>query len=414
MDVFRHLIASHINKGIVSEYKENQFIKWDEKNNIITVKSSDAEDYYKRCIDYWFGKKVKSVLKDKLIRLLVISKNGGIKEEYHELYEYALSEICNIATDTLPTNDWKCLVSFFQKNGLFRLSYECRNKYKRRVYENFDTDKEVNLTIAKCLLEDGRFKDLQKWINKIESETIKSKLYARELEMIRIYLSVLLREESRERDEERYKDQQYYDYTENKIIHIYGPLDFIDSSETSISDEISYRIHDLMKRSRSKTDIMHCNIDFFNLHMEELIKRQGDFEYINIKGRYNKEKIKARQSFEIDCLSVSGNLNMLQHSLFDLLIGEPKDVVVTGSNLYCSSNVYDKNYSGKGVGSDRKLWRSVGNHDIITQFLFLQNIFRSGLFKADETLKSVLDMDVIEYVQAMEELHVFPVVFNND
>lgn len=55
-------------------------------------------------------------------------------------------------------------------------------------------------------------------------------------------------------------------------------------------------------------------------------------------------------------------------------------------------------------------WPILAQHEMTSQFTFLQNMYKIGVIQADEELKWVLEHKPIEYVTEMEQLWVMDVI----
>ena len=106
--------------------------------------------------------------------------------------------------------------------------------------------------------------------------------------------------------------------------------------------------------------------------------------------------------FSVDYIFENGQPNMLQNALFHILRNKPKKIAVEGFNLYCSQRIYDKEY--KKQNTIKQVADAFPEHNIISQYLFIKQLYDRHLFDCDCVMKTIMEKGVISYLKNMETI----------
>lgn len=194
---------------------------------------------------------------------------------------------------------------------------------------------------------------------------------------------------------------------EGKKIRIVGPLA---SNRLLLNDDevISVSINCVDGKRIQKTEI-----SFYNGSVMERLAL-GDFQlpkltkYVFHRLEYTyqnslKKENKLRLTYNCDYIFGLGQPNMLPNILFQVLAANPKTIYVDGFNLYMSKKVYGNTYLNNSNNDSFSIAAcSFGVHNIITQYLFIQSLYKMGLIIPDKVLKDILEDGVDKYLYNME------------
>jgi hypothetical protein len=95
-----------------------------------------------------------------------------------------------------------------------------------------------------------------------------------------------------------------------------------------------------------------------------------------------------------------GNPNLVQYTLFDLLVFSPKSIKIYGMNLYLSANPYYLKYSSSKVTP-----KALMIHDLVYNFLFIKNLHHKSMILLDDEANMIVTAGVLNYVKKMTELY---------
>ena len=103
---------------------------------------------------------------------------------------------------------------------------------------------------------------------------------------------------------------------------------------------------------------------------------------------------------------LSGGPMMLQNILFDIIIKNPSKIYISGFNFYCSDKMYNDDYQSiKWYDDIFYVRRSFALHDLISNFLFVKNIYKNKLIESDDLGNEVLNLDVDEYFTRIKKFY---------
>ena len=103
---------------------------------------------------------------------------------------------------------------------------------------------------------------------------------------------------------------------------------------------------------------------------------------------------------------LSGGPMMLQNILFDIIIKNPSKIYISGFNFYCSEKMYNDNYQSiKWYEDVFYIRKSFALHDLISNFLFVKNIYLKNLIEADDLGTGVLNLTLKEYFKRIKNFY---------
>ena len=196
---------------------------------------------------------------------------------------------------------------------------------------------------------------------------------------------------------------------DKKDVFVYGPLFDADSFyQNATNVTIGYK---------GNTD-KKVNISFYNAEASSKICSLDSKSFFNDldyavffkkKHKYQKQLIKKglfRYIFTIDFIFEMGQPNLLQNMVFHLLRNKPNSLFLSGFNLYLSKNIYGKNYNDYKNTSGRidEVRDAFAQHNIISQYQFLDFLYSLGHFSCDKRLDYVLNLGIKGYLAKMEQL----------
>lgn len=97
---------------------------------------------------------------------------------------------------------------------------------------------------------------------------------------------------------------------------------------------------------------------------------------------------------------ILGSPNMVQMSLYDLLCQSPNKVKIFGMNFYLSDNFHHKNYRSSVLNTS-SLLQEFADHDLASNFLYIQNHFIKGDIELDKEAKDIINKGLFDYTFEM-------------
>lgn len=210
----------------------------------------------------------------------------------------------------------------------------------------------------------------------------------------------------------------------NKTVNIFGPSNFKIKEIKEIKEikkkelivRFSYIGQQLDKNLRKfKTNVSYLNgdsIDKINLNkklLKKIKKLKIDFLCLK-KNSVNKFATNQRIYFNKNFF-FSGNPNMLQHCLVDILFHRAKKIKLYNINFYLDKNAYHKNYTElKNINhnSFKELWLySFVIHDWYCNFLFIKYLYYKKLISVSDEIKKILKLDDLKIYKLIEKYYSF-------
>lgn len=324
-----------------------------------------------------------------------------------DTYKQLNADICNywsqIPWEALRIWQWRTLYRIAMTNGMFELALILRKKYKTSIRET--TDKRYLWRKLQCAFEDDELDITKKIITTIKNNSEYINYCAVDIEKAELLLNIL------DNEKIALKDSAFYNYIDGKIIQIIGPTE--NNKIINKKNYIKVKINENKIQEESASEIAYYNHEVYNEIKDKQKKLLNIFKYVVINRFMGNDPANAREIIRFNSLFLIGSPQILLRILFDLNVGNPSGIYVTGMNLYTSTKVYNSSYIGANKRSNWQQAVSIGIHDIISQFFFLQNMYKHRCFKADNILTELMNLDVKEYILRVESALIFQAMKNN-
>lgn len=314
---------------------------------------------------------------------------------------------------------WMHLANLFLVGRYFNLYYLCRKKSSELML-NIDLNiKKIEIIqsyIALCAESpDEKLDNIFDWYQECPADVAKMlRPQMRALTLLRegkeAYRSASKSITSGE------KEQEFAKLVNGKNIAIVGPVDVglmsgeeIDSYDLIIRfNHTSKSIYD-SKKFGSKTDISYYTDTAF----KKLIQSNKD----NLKGlKFAIPQNLSAKNFLIDESKFackfrpqyrrSNNIffksygNAVQRLMLDFLRFDTASIKLFNMNLWLTP--HDKNYLARRDIVDSYTFIY---HDVVTNFLFMKNLYRIGAFQLDPVMMDVVEMDVEGYIENLSRIY---------
>lgn len=374
------------------------------------IPDKDIVNFYEQSLEILFHHRIDPTVKTMIAYAIYQFYNHSAIDpnEWKTIRRY----IKNIPAKECPLPNWKALCTFFMCNGCFHLSFIARKKYKEKLLAT--RGRIYRWSRAQAYLEESNIELAQKEINKIEHSIGMRSAYNIGIPAAKRFIDLISKQKKQIKSSRplRKGDKHFYDYLSGKKIIIEGPAPEIQLPDIS-RNTCFVRSDYFLDWDNKITDITYLNYESFKLYSKHCEKYQNSWKYTCFKKVDDDFQLKAhtRMAWNPNGIFLIGNPNMLPLMLFDLA-GE--DIYVTGNNLYLSSVYYSKKNTKKTtkkIQEEESAYNSIelcgfmGDHDAITQHLFLQKLFKAGLFEADQQLTYVLNLSAEQYCIKMDRLH---------
>jgi len=364
--------------------------------------------------------------REDLISILV-NKHKGLTESTFE-YSYYSETIKNIDYNLLSSDQWKFLYGLFLRNGLIQLGFNCR-EYALKVAvceaEDDQENSDIIANAAKATIESRDFKTSNEYLKKLKKKQVH---LADDLNNFqKLFLSYNNFKDKIINENYSEADRSFYNFVSNKSIAIVGPAptpqysgEEIDSFDIVI--RVSY-FGNLPDGSEinigSRTDISY----YGNVFSKLISKKINEFSFANnLKFCVFKSQIpnnefqnemskfgKARY-FRKKNVFFNGSPMMIQNALLDVLDFNPSLVKIFNTTFYLGSKTHFDGY--RVVKEDVKENPFKGlpgfaHHDIVSNFMFVKNLYHFQRIEADEASRDVLQLSKEEFVEALKNNHPF-------
>ncbi|MHC1703455.1 MAG: hypothetical protein AB9846_06060 [Tenuifilaceae bacterium] len=349
--------------------------------------------------------------------------------------EYQQGLIKRIDSLSLKTFDHWELLHFYAlaiRVGLFDVGYAIRKK-AREVAINYYTfhhqlKKQHLFALLAALLEAGDYFKFKKVIDsnkRIKQKELFIKLYEVLIKCDEPVNSFFV--------EERL---EFYNYIKNKTISIVGPArtnnqdaKYIDSHDLVV--RINYKeqgvgIDQLVKGTRC--EIVYINNEQANhilnnkpqnwpseirwvvCKMKDIAPRVA--ELINSDFKTTKpeiEKINTTSINNINSVLFNGSFNIIPNIIFDILLFKPAAIRIFHADLMLtvnrSSGYYPDDWNREKNMKIIFLSSSAAIHDPVTQYWFLQTLWKNGSFNGDSRFNEVMSLGEKEYMHQLQLIY---------
>lgn len=365
-------------------------------------------DFYEKNLDVLFNHKidndVKSLISHEIYKFYI--NTDADKNALHTI-EYYLKAM-DAKKCALP--NWRAISTFFMSNGFFYLALIARGKYKERLFST--KGRVYRWARTQAYLEDGDITQAQKEIQKIDNGVGMRNAYTIGIPTAKRYIQILTESKQKIKDNRdiQTEDKKFYDFLNGKKIVIEGPAPENENLDLN-GDMIYVRNNDFHNRNEKKTDITYLNYQAFESYKKQYKRYHNKYKWKFICYKQTDANFRlpvhTRIAKNPTGIFLMGHPHMLPLMIYDLA-GE--DIYVTGNNLFITSTIHNKEYKkeieeGKVQNRDIQFCRDLGEHDVISQYIFLKRCYDAKLFDADRQLAYVLSLGVKKYCEIMDKVH---------
>lgn len=379
-------------------------------------KSQEEYIYYcKAMFDRCVGENIEKNLKKDLIDLINRCCSRKYDEGFAALYERCIDEVKRLDATTLHIADWNILELLFLYYRAGRIAYEFRKKKSILLIDKRIDRKNPGYARWYALLENGMY-----------AEAKKEMMYMRKMKARRIsgqlefagYISDLITGNDTEYSKALFLKsiksdevtREFGEYVKDRQILIVGPA--VEDKE-GVDDAVIVRFNemkpiDLLTASYPyETDISYYRGQYSQMMAED-----------NLKGNHLKYKViregktwdssmipHARPMMTYDYLFPAGSANNVPNVIFDMLRFDIKGIKVTGSNLFITNNIHEKNYAPPLDQGERGYLTAI--HNQVEQFIIMKLLADAGIYEPDTMLREVLSLSPEEYVAKLEKTPYF-------
>ena len=310
-------------------------------------------------------------------------------------------------------------------NGLFRMGYICRNKCVDKIKTH--TENKGIFSKFVVAMEEQNYELAGDILHRIRKNKLARKWCRKDLDVFEDYYAIMTKQ--RNELQANYNatdgiDREYYDFISAKEVAIIGPSPAKIENMEEMKDKIVIRFNDRGKAILPEEQVdFPTQISFYNGGCSNWIQNNADNSFLYdlkyivgqeiIKNNFpDKAKERMKIAKNLNAIFLIGIPNELPFAMFDLLRCGKKSIEVYSNNLYLSKNVWSDKYNIHSQKEQKQMfwWPILAQHEMSTQFIFLQNVYRQGFIHADEELKWVLEHDLKDYIAKMEELWVMDVI----
>lgn len=361
-------------------------------------------DFYEQCLDILFHHKMEDGIKKMIANVIYqfYSNTKVRQDELSTIEQYVKS----VNAKKYAIANWKAISTFFMCNGLFYLAFIAREKYKERLF--CTKGRVYRWARVQAYLEDGNIELAQNEIIKLKNSIGMRSAYTIGIPTAERFIDIITnsKENIIKNRKLRPEDMTFYSFLKGKKIVIEGPAP--DTEHLDITDNVVYvRSNDFVNRQEKETDILYLNYVSFKLYKSKYERQHNQWKYICFKSIDQSAHLteNTRISNNPTGIFLMGHPQQLPLMIFDLA-GE--DIYVTGNNLFITSECHNKAYAkAADIEEDDNITvcSYMGNHDAISQYLFLQKLYDSKLFDADKQLTYVMNLGIKKYCKIMDQVH---------
>lgn len=346
-----------------------------------------------------------------------------------EIDEIGFREKYKVQPSALDDYQWKALQYIATANGLYLLGYYYRNLYLDRVLQTDYTlcnswKSLINIYLA--AIDKGHIELAQNIVDRMANLQKNNKV----MDSIRTHFLILTgqHQEAIKISEKYYskEDQLFSNYIKGKRIAIVGPA----PDDESVADEVdqfdvvirtNYRGKEKMpptKEFGSKINISYYSFTYSNQIQNQKNDHRfaflNDIQFFVTKNKYSINKLRKHSSsctfrtmYSLKPFIISGQAQMIQNILFDVLHFDVKEVKLFKSNFFLSSTPYHQAYLTPGHIQiyNTNHWKDHATHDLLTQINFTRSLWRTNIVLADRKANSVLKKTNAEYISEIQRLY---------
>ncbi len=383
-------------------------------------------------IDRHFGRKIYQVgipsdYITLMARTICLRKAG---ENDADLYSELLNQTGQLSAHVLSTRRWLALEIIATASGLYRVGYIVRQIAVRRALELGSANlkwhqKSQQFTAFKAAIDQHDY---------LLAESIFSTHLSRQLnsnlrEDAKLFLALLNVRASDSLSQfqlpQNPSEQAFATLIRGKRVAVVGPAPNDEDSADEI-DHFDVVIRLNYRGPESLPPAAHygqrIDLSYYNGDNAKSILKLQDFKFAkDLKFAVFKSAAFANHPFlksaaqPVTRAMISphpfwfyGTPTMIPNVLFDLIHFQPAEIKLFKANFFLTHQLYYKGYStvDHSLSHFSKLWYNHAKHNLISQLNFTRLLLKNGLIQADETCRSVLDLDNQTYIDRMEQLFV--------
>lgn len=199
------------------------------------------------------------------------------------------------------------------------------------------------------------------------------------------------------------KEITFFKYIHNMSIAVVGPAYSSSLSGNEIDNfDLVVRLNETKITESNKhiigsrTDIMYLGSYSLNRAIK-IVEYYKDLKWIVSKEHlYDSNQVNYRQLI-FNPSFILGYPQMLSYLLYDLLIFNPKIIKLFNFDLYLNNNKYlEPNYP------NNTSIESFSEHNMISQFIYVKEIYLNGLISVDENMDYLLRLSTEDYLNRFE------------
>ncbi|MEQ8704216.1 MAG: hypothetical protein RIC19_09875 [Phaeodactylibacter sp.] len=343
---------------------------------------------------------------DNNIKSLLYAIVYSYQESRSEEEVLSILEKIKRSKNILTPGQWLEFSMYFLAMGFFQSSLMCRNF----SYKQFDAKSKLNrvvypfnyntLNLAK-LFDSGNLNEFQKEIQRLKGNNNK------------YWEAIFLNNYEKAKNDA----PQLFEFINSKSIAIVGPLKFDDNYKKEIeSHDIIVELNALNSKREAVKNKYHAqpSIVTYNNYRIDCLKKQGFNDIIpNVKFHIVKrtkylENLSKHGSVHVIpstvTLNWNGSFSMMENTVADLLLFNPKSIKIYGVDLFTSYD-YDPSYGNPFPKQLATITLNFSVHDIFMNYMFMHNLFTKRLVSGDRRLENVLKMGISNYTSKLKSVY---------
>lgn len=353
------------------------------------------------------------------------SQKSGRKSDFEVEYKLLKDMFERKRSDDLTLGRWLMLKTYANIYGWYTLGLLCRNKAKERIYRHPKKSNYWRQRLLVCI-EDGKGEEAEKCFLHISSRPWMRRNRAA-WQMVEQFYRISVGDNQSLACEVEKLDplkKKYYQYINEHDVWIIGPAPAkIDEQHIAREDvaviRLNYKGESWAKKVNinSYTAISYYRSFFCRSYLKENVDRN---EYINTEymvlpenSKKDVDEVLADKAIEYGAtnrrITFEGAHNFLQTVIMDVCKYGKREIKVTGANLYLGELHAD----GYNYSNSPKPYDVRGNNILCTptaNFAILKLFYKWGVIEPLGELKYVLDMELKEYVEAIEQKYTLSVM----
>ena len=196
------------------------------------------------------------------------------------------------------------------------------------------------------------------------------------------------------------KNNYFNKLISNKNIFLKGPIKYNLKKNLYNNEEFVHISMNAMGEKRNYNSISYYNGTCASIFSNKIINVYPYLLFTCFKTKeglmliLNKfyEKKKSRIFFNANNILLNKyGANHTQNIIYDLLLNNPKKILLTGINFYLGKKAYYKNYKSN-IFTEKNLAHSMRVHDPFSNFFFLQNLLKRRLIYTDKKTQRILNL----------------------